>query len=54
MTPYDTAAALVIDMEREALQDHIANLDEMDNTLIELGGTMESVWARLSAAKEME
>ena len=55
MTPYDTAADLVLtDAKCDVLRDHIAKLDQFDNVLVELGGTMESVWARLSKAKEME
>ena len=58
MTPYEIAADLaLIDLQYEALCDHIAKVREMETsieTYLELGGNLQSVWARLSKAKEME
>ena len=48
------------DLEQQVVNDHLSALAVLDArieaeaTYLELGGTMESVWARLSKAKEME
>lgn len=52
---HEVQAAIVLNgLEQQAQRDHIEKLDAMEEriaTFLELGGTVQSVWARLQAAK---